>query len=311
MHYLVCAHPSKKTIKRALQAASYKRYNELDGRDDRDYSHKCLLCFMTASDLAYVLWQFCNSYEDCVGDGRSRSAKRIRLSSTTGEVLQMFEFQVISSGANVAINKVATQSSTYNNQASYRPSKAIDGDSPTFCHTQSGDSNSTAYWEVLLDKSVTLMKSEFSTDIGVVTTTRSLGNTCRELLITETFSPSSTVSADKLRVRATTGEQLQMFEVQIYASGSNVAPQGSASQPFDYNSKFAAHKAIDSSNSTFSNTTDSNAWQEVQLNKAVEVEKLVILDHYCQGYADSPGCLCRLSNAMVTLFSNNLTVATR
>jgi hypothetical protein len=64
MHYLVCAHPSKETIKRALQAASYKRYNELDGRDERDYSHKCLLCFMTASDLAYVLWQFCNSYED-------------------------------------------------------------------------------------------------------------------------------------------------------------------------------------------------------------------------------------------------------
>jgi hypothetical protein len=93
-----------------------------------------------------------------------------------------------------------------------------------------------------------------------------------------------------------------MFEVQIYASGSNVAPQGSASQPFDYNSKFAAHKAIDSSNSTFSNTTDSNAWQEVQLNKAVEVEKLVILDRYCQGYADSLGCLCRLSNAMVTLW---------
>jgi hypothetical protein len=77
----------------------------------------------------------------------------------------MFEFQVISSGANVAINKVATQSSTYNNQASYRPSKAIDGDSPTFCHTQSGDSNSSAYWEVLLEKSVMLMKSEFSTDI--------------------------------------------------------------------------------------------------------------------------------------------------
>jgi RAB protein geranylgeranyltransferase component A len=39
---------------------------------------------------------------------------------------------------------------------------------------------------------------------------------------------STSVSADKLRVEATTREQLQMFEVQIYSSGSNVAPQGSA-----------------------------------------------------------------------------------
>jgi hypothetical protein len=38
----------------------------------------------------------------------STSAKRIRLSSTTGEMLQMFEFQVISSGANVAVNGVAS-----------------------------------------------------------------------------------------------------------------------------------------------------------------------------------------------------------
>jgi hypothetical protein len=93
---------------------------------------------------------------------------------------------------------------------------------------------------------------------GVVAATQSLGNTCGELLIAKTFSVSTSVSADKVRIEATTGEQLQMFEVQIYESGSNVAPQGSASQSSDYNSNFEASKAIDSSNSTFSQTADSN-----------------------------------------------------
>lgn len=65
MRYLICAYPSKEAIKKALQLAHYKRYNELNGeRPEADYDHKSLLCFMTASDLAFVLWQYRNSYKD-------------------------------------------------------------------------------------------------------------------------------------------------------------------------------------------------------------------------------------------------------
>jgi hypothetical protein len=75
VHFLICAHPSKQTIKSALQTASYKRYNELLGQKDADYDHKCLLCFMTASDLAYVLWQYWNSYEDWCAKVQNQSVK--------------------------------------------------------------------------------------------------------------------------------------------------------------------------------------------------------------------------------------------
>ena len=106
-------------------------------------------------------------------------------------------------------------------------------------------------------------------------------------------------------------ESLHMLEFQIYStSGSNVAPQGTASQSSTWGN-LAAAKAIDSFNSTFSHTTNLNAWWEVQLNEAEGVEELVILNSYCQGYADSLGCLCRLSEARITLYNNNVSVATR
>jgi hypothetical protein len=50
---------------------------------------------------------------------------------------------------------------------------------------------------------------------------------------------------------------------------------------------WAAAKAIDGLNSTFSHTADLNAWWEVQLNETVEVEELVVLNRYCQVFACS------------------------
>lgn len=75
MHYLFCAHPSLQKIKLALQAASIRRFIELDGPKDPDYDHKCLLCFMTASDLAFVLWQYRNSYTDWIAKLKNQSLK--------------------------------------------------------------------------------------------------------------------------------------------------------------------------------------------------------------------------------------------
>ncbi|KAL7517215.1 hypothetical protein ACHAWX_002153 [Stephanocyclus meneghinianus] len=69
------------------------------------------------------------------------NAAKVKLSSTTGQHLQMFEFQVFSSGVNIALGKTAGQSSTYGRL--FAP-LAIDGSLTTFSHTN--DNN--AWWEV-------------------------------------------------------------------------------------------------------------------------------------------------------------------
>jgi hypothetical protein len=152
---------------------------------------------------------------------------------------------------------------------------------------------------------------ELYDESGNVVAARSLNDTCGRPLLVESFATSTSLSADKVRIEATTGDHLHMLEFQIHStSGSNVAPQGTASQSSTWGN-LAAAKAIDSSNSTFSHTADMNAWWEVQLNKAEGVEKLVILNRHCQGVADSLDCLCRLSEARITLYNNNVSLATR
>ena len=57
----------------------------------------------------------------------------------------MFEFQVFSSGVNIALGKTASQSSDYlNSVATFGASRALDGSLTTFSHTN--DNN--AWWEV-------------------------------------------------------------------------------------------------------------------------------------------------------------------
>jgi hypothetical protein len=70
------------------------------------------------------------------------SARRVRIESTTGEPIQFFEFQVHSSGTNIALHGTAIQSSNFAVRTD--ASKAIDGSNSTFSHTK--DPN--AYWEV-------------------------------------------------------------------------------------------------------------------------------------------------------------------
>jgi hypothetical protein len=54
--------------------------------------------------------------------------------------IQMFELQVYSENVNIALDKAATQSSTYKDKARFEASKAIDGDSTTlFSHTGRDD----------------------------------------------------------------------------------------------------------------------------------------------------------------------------
>ena len=66
---------------------------------------------------------------------------------------------------------------------------------------------------------------------------------------------------------------------------------------------FAASRAVDGSFSTFSKTDDGDAspmWQ-VDLGDTYLVERVQIFNRYCIDKSDPDGCLCRLSNATISV----------
>lgn len=111
----------------------------------------------------------------------------------------------------------------------------------------------------------------------------------------------------KVKLESTTQQQIQIFELQVYSSGKNVALLGSATQSSTYkgNSRFEAFNAIDGMNSTFSHTKDVNAWLEVDFTFSLAVESVVILNRWCVDSSDPNGCLCRLSDSKLTLYHKN------
>lgn len=66
---------------------------------------------------------------------------KVKIQSTTGEHLSFFEVQALSNGANVAVNKIATQSSTWPQKPA---SNAVDGNISTF--SQTNDETGTSPW---------------------------------------------------------------------------------------------------------------------------------------------------------------------
>jgi hypothetical protein len=73
-------------------------------------------------------------------------ASSIKIESTTGQHIHIFDFKALSSGLDVASGGIAQQSSTFRNRTRFEASSAIDGDLSTFCHTQ--DDN--PWWQVEL-----------------------------------------------------------------------------------------------------------------------------------------------------------------
>lgn len=67
--YAFCAVP-KEATKKVLNARAAKRWEETRGLQDTienrdaEYMYECILDLMTASDIAYILWQYVNSYDD-------------------------------------------------------------------------------------------------------------------------------------------------------------------------------------------------------------------------------------------------------
>jgi hypothetical protein len=68
---------------------------------------------------------------NCVGP-----LNKVKIQTTSSTILHLYELRILSGGTNVALNKVASSSSTYMNNSRFAPSKGVDGDSTTFFHTK-------------------------------------------------------------------------------------------------------------------------------------------------------------------------------
>ena len=121
-------------------------------------------------------------------------------------------------------------------------------------------------------------------------------------------------NAMKVKIESTTGEMLNMFEVQALSiDGVNVALNKAASQSTTLNTKFAS-LAIDGDETTFSHTAtdDLNASWEVDLGSAHFLKLVEIKNRWCAEPSDPSGCLCRLSGTIMSLLDDqDLVVATK
>ena len=111
----------------------------------------------------------------------------------------------------------------------------------------------------------------------------------------------------KIKLESTTQKPIQIFEFKAYSSGVNIAVLGSAVQSSSLNDniRFRASLAIDGINSTFSHTKAWGAWLEIDLPAPTNIENVAILNRWCVDSSDPKGCLCRLSNSMLTLYGAN------
>ena len=65
--------------------------------------------------------------------------------------------------------------------------------------------------------------------------------------------------------------------------------------------KFGASKAVDGNEATFSHTDVDCVWWEVDLESSYDISSITIKNRFCEDSTDSPGCLCRLSHAAVSI----------
>jgi hypothetical protein len=108
-----------------------------------------------------------------------------------------------------------------------------------------------------------------------------------------------------IRLESTTGKPIQIFELEAYTiSGLEVATGKVATQSStfkDDNVKFGASNAVDGNNSTFSHTNDASSIWEVDLAGDFDISYTSIQNRWCGGTSDNSNCLCRLTNAKLSL----------
>jgi hypothetical protein len=252
----------------------------------------------------------------------------------------MFEVQAFSSSVNVAFNKTATQSSTYS--SSYVATKAVDGLANTFSHTSVADANawwmvdfdesddiesvnilnrycgsqadpnnclgrlSYARLSLIDNQGNTLHTTYLGDTTSILKVQVTLPNMPCASSVSPTKSPSTSSSCSdikQIKIQATTGAVIHMFEVQALSSGVNVAFNKNATQSSTHSNSYVATKAVDNNNNTFSHTavSDANAWWMVDLQEVFAIDSLTIINRYCSSVSDPTNCLGRLSEATLSL----------
>lgn len=105
----------------------------------------------------------------------------------------------------------------------------------------------------------------------------------------------------------TTNEQLQMLEVQVMSSGTNIAIGQPASRKctlLDTNSvPRLAYFAVDNELTTYSSTNCNEPWWVVDLGQSMPIEHVIILNR-----CDLNGCSCKLSNATISVLDEQSNV---
>lgn len=111
--------------------------------------------------------------------------------------------------------------------------------------------------------------------------------------------------ARNVKLQSHTSLPIQVFEVEVYSAGNNVAAGKTATQSTT-NPNFPAGNAVDRGLTTFSHTAvgDKVAWWKVDLGGMFPIESVKVLNRWCRNSSDPSGCLCRLSHAAVVLYDD-------
>ena len=265
-------------------------------------------------------------------------ASFVKLESTEKQIINLFEVEIIDTDGNdisKVVNVNASQSSTFKGLARFQASNAIDGKATSFSHTD----NDSPWWQVKLaqeaDISSIHILNRWCGDLrdpqgcmcrlsnatlslldnqGEVIAAQSTGNTCHKPSLKFHFSCNPCLpSAHKIKLQSTLGEPLQMLEVEVYSSGSNIVFGKTVTQSSTFQGRddFAAYMAVDGDLATFSHTrARSVEWWEIDLDGSYPIESMKIYNRWCSNALDPQRCLCRLSYGIVFLLNKEGEVIT-
>ena len=141
--------------------------------------------------------------------------------------------------------------------------------------------------------------------------------------LSPTFSPTLEVTdpsglscqsypeARFVKIESTTMEQLQMFEVHVISSGTNIALGKPADQSSTLVDAYGAHVATNAADGdflTYSHTDCSDPWWMIDLGAMYPIQTITIFNRWCDDPSDGPGCLCLMTNATLSLLDDADTV---
>ncbi|KAL3779778.1 hypothetical protein HJC23_005995 [Cyclotella cryptica] len=148
-----------------------------------------------------------------------------------------------------------------------------------------------------------------------LTTTLLLTTAQGSLQQTATATSSCPPTLRYIKLQSTTEYPISVFEVVALAAndGSNVAspsinPSATATQSSTLTSKNGASHdaslAIDGDLTTFTHTqssTENPEWLQIDLGSSYTVTNITISNRWCGSVSDPTGCMCRMSQASLTL----------